>query len=291
MSWKVILCEKSADWCLIARDTPVPTFLHTPPPLPQEGSLCHQSLIKVKVSSNCWLFKALNAAATVPGVVGWIQLPHFLSLPRTQTLYPVTLQFLLLEAKYPSWPLNTGLGQGRCLAQWDVIRYDANRSLNWAWPVGLPSFLWEERFQESHWSKDEERLIEQKQNQPTAWSGAQPSPARISHPAANWQLSEQNSTSIHCTEFCSYLLYIILCGDRLLYRSILSKFRMLAVLSVTFLLKIRHLKHIDNWETQLIASAYQSFAMAWNHFQLKMHKPCGKRKMFTCIFQLSGKKS
>ena len=178
----------------------MPTFLHTPLPLPQEGSLCHQSLIKVKVSSNSWLFKALNAAGTVPGVVGWIQSPHFLSPPCTQTLYPVTLQFLLLEAKYPSRPLNTGLGQGRCFAQWDVIRHDANRSLNWAWPVGFPSFLWEERFQESHWSKDEERLIEQKQNQPTAWSPAQPSPDQ---PPCSWLAAEW-------AEFNKYLLYWVL---------------------------------------------------------------------------------
>ena len=102
--------------------------------------------IKVKFSSKSGLVTALNTAAAVPGVVDWIQWPRFFSLSHPHTLCCVTLQFLLLEARYPSQSLNIGLGQGAWFAQWDVIRYDANRSLNCAWPIGLLSLRCEEHF-------------------------------------------------------------------------------------------------------------------------------------------------
>lgn len=69
--------------------------------------------------------------------------------------------------------------------------------------------------------------------------GAQLTPAWISHLVTDLQLNEQNPTIIDCIGFCSYLLDIILCGNRLLYRNILSKFMSLLII---FLLKIHHCK-------------------------------------------------
>lgn len=93
-------------------------------------------------------------------------------------------------------------------------------------------------FPESHWSKDEERQLEQN-TRSNLQLGAQLIPVWISHLVTDLRLNEQNSTIIDCTEFCSYLLDIILCGNRLLYRSILSKFMSLLII---FLLKIHHCK-------------------------------------------------
>lgn len=118
----------------------------TPPASASGGLLMPPELIKLKGSSKSWLFTALNTAAAVPGVVDWIQWPCFFSLPHPHTLCCVTLQFLLLETRYPSQPFNIELGQGTCFDQWDVIKYDANRSLNCAWPVGLLSLRCEEDF-------------------------------------------------------------------------------------------------------------------------------------------------
>lgn len=118
----------------------------TPPASASGGLLMPPEFIKVKVSSKSGLVTALNTAAAVPGVVDWIQWPGFFSLPHPHTLCCVTLQFLLLEARYSSQPLNVGLGQGAWFAQSDVIRYDANRSLNCAWPIGLLSLRCEEHF-------------------------------------------------------------------------------------------------------------------------------------------------
>lgn len=103
----------------LPRATPVPAFLHAPPTA-SRGPLIPPEFTKVKVAPKSRLIMVLNAAAPAPGAGGvgdagrWPQ--SFIS-PRSHTLYHVTLQLFLLEAKCTSRSLNSGLGHGTCFAR------------------------------------------------------------------------------------------------------------------------------------------------------------------------------
>lgn len=74
-------------------------------------------------------------------------------------------------------------------------------------------------------------------------------PAWISHLVTDLQLNEQNPTIIDCIGFCSYLLDITLCGNRLLYRNILSKFMSLLIIFP----KIHHCK--THWQLRNLVNS------------------------------------
>lgn len=264
-------------WCRIAVGHSCACFpSHTSAPA-LRGPLMPPELPEMKILSKSWLFMALSAAAPVPGIgdmVDWVRWPQFFSPLHIHTVYHVALKFFL-----PSSDL--GFGHVTCFAQWDVRRGDVTRGLNCAWPVGFLSSPWQKHAQEPHWSKGEERLWTELS--PTCSfesSLAPPGSVACSWPAAVWAVVDNP------TEVWGYLLHSIFVAIGYYVEVSFWKLIMPTFLSFTFLLNIGH----HGICRKLRISIYQSFAIAWCHFWLKMYKLCGKRKMLTCIFQFPGKK-